>query len=56
MNFTDIERVLQGCMVGIDDSDADRLRKRERRQQAQRDLEGLLQTTEPTRRRHTGWH
>lgn len=48
MNFTDVERVLQSCMVGIDDSDADRLKKRERRQQAQRDLEAPLQTTEPS--------
>ena len=48
MNFTDVERVLQSCMVGIDDSDADRLNKRDRREQAQRDLEALLQTTEPT--------
>lgn len=48
MNFTDVERVLQGCMVGIDDSDADRLQKRQRREQAQRDLEALLQITEPS--------
>ena len=48
MNFTDVERVLQTCMVGIDDSDADRLEKRERRQQAQRDLEALLQSIEPS--------
>ena len=48
MNFTELERVLQGCMVGIDDSNADRLEKRERRQQAQRDLEALLQTAEPS--------
>lgn len=48
MNFTDVERVLQGCMVGIDDSEADRLQKRERRQQTQRDLEARLQTTEPS--------
>ena len=48
VNFTDVERVLQSCMVGIDDSDPDRLQKRERRKQAQRDLEALLQTTEPS--------
>ena len=47
-DFTDVERVLQSRMVGIDDGDADRLQKRLRRQQAQRDLEALLQTTEPS--------
>ncbi len=40
--LTDVERVLQTCMVGIDDSDADWLEKRECRQQDQRDLEVLL--------------
>ncbi len=51
MNFTDVERVLQTCMVGIDDSDADRLEKRECRQQAQRDLEVLLGVWRPVTER-----
>lgn len=44
--LTDVERVLQTCMVGIDDSDADWLEKRECRQQAQPDLEVLLGSLE----------
>ncbi len=48
MDFADVERVLHSCVVEIDDSDADRTEKRQRRQRAQRDLEALLRTTEPT--------
>ncbi len=48
MNFTEVERVLQTCVVGTDDSEADRLQKPQRRQQALRELGALLQTTEPT--------
>ena len=48
MDFADVERVLHSCVVEIDDSDADRTEKRQRRQRAQRDLEALLRTSEPT--------
>lgn len=48
MNFTDVERVLQTSVVGTDDSEADRLQKPQRGQQALRELGALLQTTEPT--------
>lgn len=54
--LTDVERVLQTCMVGIDDSDADWLEKRECRQQAQRDLEVLLGVWGPvTERGRAAW-
>ena len=48
MDFPDLERVLHSCVVEINDSDAHRTEKRERRNRAQRDLEALLQTREPT--------
>lgn len=48
MNFADVERVLHSCVIEIDDGDAERTKKRHRRQRAQQDLEALLRTTEPT--------
>lgn len=42
MDFADVERVLHICVVEIDDSDAYRTEKRQRRQRAQRNLDALL--------------
>lgn len=48
MNFADVQAVLHSCLVEVDDSDADRAEKRLRRHRAQRDLDALLRTSEPT--------
>lgn len=48
MDFEDVERTLHSCFVEAHDTEADRVRKRERRRQAERELSDLLRDQEPT--------
>jgi enterochelin esterase-like enzyme len=48
MDFEDVERTLRSCFVEADDTEADRVRKRERRLHAERELSELLRDQEPT--------
>jgi len=48
MDFEDVERTLHSCFVKAHDTEADRVRKRERRRQAERELSDLLRDQEPT--------
>ncbi len=48
MEYGEVERVLRGCVVEMDDDDAVRGHKRQRRQRAERDLDDLLQLKAPT--------
>lgn len=48
MDYGQVERSLRGCSVEPDDTEAERDAKRERRRQAERDLEVLLGRQEPT--------
>ncbi|MDQ4070284.1 MAG: alpha/beta hydrolase-fold protein [Actinomycetota bacterium] len=48
MDYGQLERSLRGCYIEPDDTEAERVAKRERRRQAERDLELLLARQEPT--------